>query len=278
MKKRKNIKVRDVERWIDKGLGQGRGQLYKPWTKVRDVPSTGLSYMVPGLLTDRVHHYHSSGEFHQHHFAERAGATEINEQKALLPAEETQEIAAELGLHHTCYPGTRTPIVMTTDVYVEYGDDAVVAYSVKDMTSYGTDLEQIREVLTSLAIEEAYWHRRGARLEHVIKGKTYNLQVAENLEQIRPHMLTKERDHVNRHVARYLNELKRCWSDTQPRYDLHQNIAMNLQLSQEEVLTIEARLIWLKMLNVDLTQPWDLEAPLALTRVAATREVLRAVA
>lgn len=41
---------------------------------------------------------------------------DIREQFALLPWEETQSIAQKLGIRHSTYPGTRTPIVVTSDL------------------------------------------------------------------------------------------------------------------------------------------------------------------
>src|SRR5450631_4218601 len=124
-----------VNQWIKAGFGQGSGPTFKPFMFVRDVPSMGTSSMVQSRITGRNHHYLSDQEFKVHLLAEYSQLTlDIREQFALLPWEETQSIAQQLGLRHPIFPGTTTPTVLTTDLLLDLkrpDGTELVAISVK---------------------------------------------------------------------------------------------------------------------------------------------------
>ncbi|PPS28709.1 transposase [Pseudomonas amygdali pv. morsprunorum] len=150
-----------VERWLKAGFGQGVGAVYKPFMYVRDVPSQGTSSMVHSRLTGRVHHYLSRQEFKVHLHAEYSkNVIDIREQFALLPRDETLDLAHELGIKHPKFPTTNTPTILTTDLLLSVNGDAAqeeIAISVKlkkDLTP---------RALEKLLIEKTYWNRRGCR-------------------------------------------------------------------------------------------------------------------
>lgn len=150
-----------VQRWINAGYGQGDGKHYKPFMYVRDVPSRGTSSMVNSRITGRNHAYLSDHEFKVHLLAEYGKSTlDIREQFALLPWGETQTLALQLGIRHPIYPGTNTPIVLTTDLLLTLERDdgmELVAMSAKlknDLT---------KRNLEKLLLERIYWNRRGIR-------------------------------------------------------------------------------------------------------------------
>ena len=152
-----------IRRLIRQKFGQCEFAGYKPWFYVRDVPSQGRSTMVHSSITGRVHHYLSDGEEGIHLLAEFATATvDIREQYALLPWEETQEIAKRLGLIHPRIPNTGAPSVMTTDLVVfkrhELGIQ-IVPISVK--TASELTGESSGRVHEKLVIEREYWRARG---------------------------------------------------------------------------------------------------------------------
>ncbi|WP_061532079.1 TnsA endonuclease N-terminal domain-containing protein [Collimonas arenae] len=153
--------VEIVKRWIKAGYGQGQGSSYKPFMNVRDVPSIGASNMVTSRITGRNHHYLSRQEFKTHLLAEYSRSTlDIREQFALLPWDETQSIAKNLGIRHPHFPGTSTPTVLTTDLVLSFKrPDGIelVAVSVK-LTKHLTPRN-----LEKLLIERVYWNRRGIR-------------------------------------------------------------------------------------------------------------------
>lgn len=150
-----------VNSWIKAGFGQGEGKNYKPFVHVRDVPSRGTSNVVRSRMTGRIHEYLSNHEFRVHLLAEYGRTTlDIRERFALLPWDETQTIAARLGIQHPMIPGTRTPIVMTTDLLLSLKRPnglellAVSATLKEDFTARN---------LEKLLLERLYWNRRGVR-------------------------------------------------------------------------------------------------------------------
>lgn len=172
-----------VNKWIKAGFGQGEGKDYKPFMYVRDVPSQGTSNMVHSRITGRRHDYLSDHEFKVHLLAEYGRSTlDIREQFALLPWEETQSIAARLGIPHPRIPGTPTPTVMTTDLLLSLKRSdgvelvAVSAKLSKDLTDRN---------LEKLLLERLYWNRRGIRWilateENIPATRASNLKFFEN--------------------------------------------------------------------------------------------------
>lgn len=150
-----------VNRWIKAGFGQGNGAAYKPFMFVRDVPSSGTSNTVKSRKTGRVHHYLSRQELKVHLLAEYSTEViDIREQFPLLPWSETQSIANKLDIKHPKYPGTTTPIVITTDLVLTMKrPDGVelVAICVKQTKDFKP------RSLEKLLIERLYWNRRGIR-------------------------------------------------------------------------------------------------------------------
>lgn len=128
---------------------------------VRDVPSEGTSSMVQSRITGRNHAYLSDHEFKVHLIAEYGRSTlDIREQFALLPWDETQSIASQIGIRHPIFPGTSTPTVLTTDLLLTLKRPdgmELVAISAKlknDLT---------KRNLEKLLLERLYWNRRGVR-------------------------------------------------------------------------------------------------------------------
>src|SRR4030067_3196716 len=158
MPKRWGATPKNVLSWIGRGDGQGEAQNYRPFLYVRDVPSSGRSAMVQGIITGRTHHYLSDLEYFHHILAEYEPTVEdIREQFALLPWEETQEIARSLGIQHPVYPGTRTPIVMTSDIVLTIRHQGFLKYSVicvKPSSMIDPQYCRSKRVLEKLLIEK----------------------------------------------------------------------------------------------------------------------------
>lgn len=112
MLKRRGATPENVDAWIRHGDGQGEGINFRPFFQVRDVPSRGRSHIVVGLRTGRTHHYMSDIEYSYHLLAEYSPEVlDIREQFALLPREDTQEIATDLRIRH---PVCRIPALALT--------------------------------------------------------------------------------------------------------------------------------------------------------------------
>ncbi|TDH60238.1 hypothetical protein E2C06_23200 [Dankookia rubra] len=106
-----------VARRLAGGRGSGHGALYKAFLGVRDVPSRGLTTLVPGRLTGRQHIVFSTLERHCLLFLQRLDdVIDIREQFP-LPLDRSTRIAEKLGLKHPRY-SRGSEMVMTVDFLV----------------------------------------------------------------------------------------------------------------------------------------------------------------
>src|SRR5262249_28974844 len=133
-----------IDRRLTEGRGDGTGINYQPWLRVQDVPSKGRIHRIKGCVTGRVHHLLSDLEakvFYAFDFS--PSVLDIREQFPLLPLEDTLAIAEECGVSHPADPGTKHPVVMTTDLLVtshHAGGRIHEARAIK----YQSDLKKLR--------------------------------------------------------------------------------------------------------------------------------------
>jgi hypothetical protein len=167
MSKRQSATRKNVLAWIRRGDGQGNGADFRPFFHVRDVPSDGRSSMDVSLKTGRTHEYLSDVEYGYHLLAEFSDqVNDIREQYALLPWEETQEIAAELGIDHPMYKDTVVPRIMTSDLVLTMTPEVAPPYFVisgKVASDIDPQSPKSKRTLEKLLIEKTYWKRRDAK-------------------------------------------------------------------------------------------------------------------
>lgn len=141
------------------GRGKGAGADYKPWIRVSDFSSQGISRRMFSAKTGRHHELLSNGERNLFLLLEFCrDVTDIREQFP-LDREETSSIAARLNIKHPVYPHTRVNTVMTTDFLVKFrrNDEVYLeAFSCKT----AEDLENPR-TLEKLEIERCYFEALG---------------------------------------------------------------------------------------------------------------------
>ena len=100
------------------GRGQGEGAAYIPWLLIQDFPSLGRVHRIAGWKTGRVHHLFSDLESNVFLVFELSQSIiDIREQFPLFKIEETQEIARKMGVKHPADPGTKCPVILTTDFF-----------------------------------------------------------------------------------------------------------------------------------------------------------------
>lgn len=137
--------------------GKGRGAAYKPWIKVSDLSSLGLSCRVPGRRNGRIHHLLSSLELRAFlDFEFDRQIIEIREQYP-LERELTRKIALSLGFTHPRARKIGVDIVMTTDFLLTsidaYDRVSEQAVSVKYINEFNS--KRVRE---KFEIERKYWN------------------------------------------------------------------------------------------------------------------------
>lgn len=275
MKKRTKVLEQNVLNWISKGDGQGEGKNYKPFFHVRDVPSKGRSAIDLGLKTGRSHHYLSDLEYAYHVLAEHSNSvTDIREQFALLPWEETQEISKELGISHPRYPGSSTPIVVTTDIVLTTTsvETPIVAVSVKYSNEIDLGNPKAKRTLEKLLIEKTYWNRRSIPW-FLCTEKQLPINRAKNLDTFRNTMFRNEMDHLNPLLGEFATQLCEAWEPNLSMLTLLCELASNLHISKEEAFVLLGRAIWMRMLPIDLDIALiDYELPLNMTKEIYTNK------
>lgn len=260
VRKRRNITDGDARKWITKGFGQGEGDGYSPWAKVRDVPSLGRSTRVAALRHKRIHHLYSDGEtshFLQADFAK--GVTEIREQFALLPREETVEIAEALGYRHPTYPGTRVPIVMTSDLFVirDHLQGGPFVLSVKREEALRPDAKGLKRALEKLQVEKRYWDRRSVPWRLVTQLHFDAVQIR-NLALLRPAgKLWRSADGQARaaHIAELFTSNK--WQNRPLR-----TLLGATEWGSQQTFDSLGHAVWRRWLHLDLSYPLTMDRPL----------------
>jgi hypothetical protein len=148
-----------ISRRLREGHGQGNGASYQPWLTVQDVPSSGLAHRIKGWTTGRVHHLFSNLERDAFYVLDwSADVLDIREQYPLLPLEETQAIADQIGVRHSTDPRTQYAVVMTTDFLLDIHSGKARVQQAR--TVKPADQLDTPRVLEKLEIERRYWQVR----------------------------------------------------------------------------------------------------------------------
>ncbi|MFZ3590327.1 TnsA endonuclease C-terminal domain-containing protein [Bacillus sp. DJP31] len=159
MVKYKKITESDICRLSKKGKGQGKGNQYKPWLTVRDVPSKGFSHRIKGWKTGRVQHLLSNLELYFFFMLEWSiNVTDIREKYPLLPIESTKGISNDYRLNHPFDRAKNEFIVMTSDFLVDlkiHGKEKKCAYSV-----ISSSQQNSKWFLERTLIEKTYWEKQ----------------------------------------------------------------------------------------------------------------------
>jgi hypothetical protein len=160
----KRFDAKLLKRYLKEKRGKGEGALYIPWIQIYDLPSDGLSSIVPGWKTEgRDHHLLSNMELYFFLIANWSRKViDIREQYPLLsfdrkrpPLEETLAIAAERKIRHPQDYETKHPIVLTTDFLLTLEVDGKHVYHARTIKK-AQDLAKKR-VIEKFEIERRYW-------------------------------------------------------------------------------------------------------------------------
>jgi hypothetical protein len=173
------------------GRGTGEGAAYKPYIKVREVPSEGTSRIIKDKKDGRQRQFLSQGEVYAYYLLRwDESVIDIREQYP-LELEDTVKIADALGFAHPCNRET----TMTTDILVTYleedGTKSNKAYSIKvskDVIEIkGTDTPSMiatkNRTVEKLRIEMGYWKLQNIPFELVFKDNINRIKVS-NIEAV----------------------------------------------------------------------------------------------
>ena len=279
MSKGKPVSEATVRRWIARGDGQGEGVNYHPFFKVLDVPSCGRSHIFPGLKTSRNHVYFTDLEYAAHIWAEYSrGVVDIREQYALLPREETQEIAKELKIKHSIYPYTNIPIVMTSDLVLtrkqrnsQSGDSSQIfqgeycVVCVKPSYLVFSDHRLSSRISKKITIEKIFWSCRSASFNLCTEWDIPWNKVR-NLDNYCTWLLAQELDEFSNYFQIFPEIFLYYWAADRSLNKIISFVADDLGLDINHCFLLFGRSLWLRLLPVDLDSELILhEFPVKLT-------------
>ncbi|MFC4860571.1 TnsA endonuclease N-terminal domain-containing protein [Pseudomonas sp. MAHUQ-62] len=257
----------DIDRAIRDGYGQGAGLDYKPWLRVRDVPSKGQSKKTLGLTVPRIYQLFSQNEYFYFLTLEFAkSVVDIREQFPLLPTKETEAAALSLGYAHPKFTGTQLNYVMTTDFLItkvdSSGREVLKARTVKeDAELYGAKARRIDE---KLKIEQVFWEGRGVDWKLVTKEVLFENYFARNLEWIKRGAIVEPELKSYVIQRRFLHELSECldrdWTIDQALKHVSKRVFVPLVGCRR----IYLNLLWEKIIKTDLKSEllsWSLDLP-----------------
>lgn len=179
-KHRLNWTQERFEQFVKDGRGQGRGQNYKPWLTIHDLPSEGRSTRSPGWKTNRIHHFLSDQEMRYFYLIEWSDLViDVREQYPLLDIDLATQIAQDMGIRYPTDSVSGAPYVLTTDFMLtlqENGRSVEVAHTIK----HSKKLDEKR-VIEKLELERRYWIAKEVEWG-IVTEKEIPLVLARNIE------------------------------------------------------------------------------------------------
>lgn len=252
-RKRENNEKQNEKR-NKEGRGQGRLDQYKPWLKIQDVGSIGLSTRVKGWKTNRIHHFLSKLELSCFYLFEWSeNISDIREQFP-LDLDETKAIAQELGINHPADPKTKEPIVMTTDFLITIKSQ-INAIDVARTVKYSKDLNNKR-TLEKFEMERVYWHNREIDWS-IITEREINSTIVENIKIFYSHRNLQDfsMEITPQFVEQFFELTKQFLSKNPLLQEIIRNCSSSLNLPHEISLAIFYHLAANHRINIDITQP-----------------------
>ncbi|WP_092416779.1 TnsA endonuclease N-terminal domain-containing protein [Collimonas sp. OK307] len=143
---------------LKRGFGLGTGSNYRPWLRVRDVPSDGSSGNPKGITTGRTYHLLSKLERIYFHYLDRQpDVVDIREQFPILALSETQSLCAELGVKHPA--AGRYPEPFTFDFLVTRQKEGRLVYQARSIKTPGDAADEKTRAKLNV---EYQWSERNA--------------------------------------------------------------------------------------------------------------------
>lgn len=247
---------------IQRGKGVGQGVEYKPWLRIRDVPSTGTSSSISGIINSRPHILLSELETIYFYLVERKISTlDIQEQWPILDIDRTLELCAEYGVRHA-FKGFN-PEPFTIDFLITYKNSenktTVCAASIK------TPEDAINPHIRQRLLIEYLWCKEKGINWTLIDTTRFTKTILENLRFMRTW-------HRHRYLPNPLNEalfLKQFhFTNTKNiiLIEIIQEISKKLRISKDLTLDTFRYLAWFDHIKMSLDYSIALDKPIVLRR------------
>lgn len=268
-----------LENLIKKGVGGGEREAYRPWLKIRSVPSKGTSRIVPGVRIARGHHCLSNGEYCFLVLMEfNQDVVDIREQFPLIEYDETYAIAMQKNIKPALYVGTDVPYVHTADFMLNYSrpgaDTSLVAISLKYRSEiHKASVEKKRRVFEKQEIEKEYWTRRGVAsklcfFEDLPHTKIRNLIILRSYANL-PVSIASDKNIVN--ILQFLGAAQPKSTEDISLRRLLRLMSQHLYIEYSVVKDVFFYLIWHKRIIIDLdTYELGLSKPIVGLNVPST--------
>ena len=267
-----------LRQMLREGRGQGEGETYRPWIEVTDFSSRGVSPRVDGVKVRRTHHLLSTAE--RNAFLLFEWATDVVDIREQFPLDRdtTRLLAAAAGIPHPCYPGTKVPLVLTTDfllVQLQNGHRERLAVNVKQD-------EELTDpaVLERLELQRLYFAAIGVR-HLLLPASRIPAREAENISLIRTALVAPGETGLS--PSRY-EELQRVMFNDLARGVRSETLAdfctrfdRQLGLPPATGMRVARMLMWTRAITPDLSAAQLERLPMCSFVISAQPGALRSV-
>ncbi len=255
----KRFDAKLLKRYLKEKRGEGEGASYNPWVQIYDLPSEGLSSIVPGWKTEgRDHHVLSTLELYFLYLGSWSRkVVDIREQFPLL---------AERKIRHPRDDETDHPIVLTTDFLLTLEVDGKRIYHARTIKQV-QDLAR-RRVIEKFEIERRYWQAHNVDWG-IVTERDMPATIVKNIEILyQSYFLPQFVDHERlTDTAQELTSMMR----EEPAISLA-NVAKScdhrLGVKRGSSLQVAYYLIATRQWRIDISQPLDAAKPLQISGVA----------
>jgi hypothetical protein len=278
-RKRKGITLVDYNRWAKQGYGAGERESYKPWIRVQDFASRGVSARVPGITIRRTHHLLSRLELRAFLFFDfKADVIDIREQFPLFPLPSVLALAKQLEIRYPHHSDTKVPVVLTSDFLLTLrntdGKLHYVAVECKLASELTPSRPRVLErTLEKLELKRRYWASLGVDFklftENSVSDTCFkNLRVLNEVAAPNAELRSK------RTASRLMRTLGAInWLD-KPLRELISEVALGSNLSWDHAFEVFKFMVWHDYIRIDLEEPLLRHRPLATLEIVP-RDVLR---
>lgn len=250
MSRRKRESIEDYERLIRAGFGSGEGINYKPWLRVRDVPSRGVSAKIRSMTVGRRHETLSGLESNSLILADfNNDVIDIREQFPLFPLDAVCQLASNAGIRYPRAPNSTAPAILTTDLLLTRrtaGDTTYQAISIKP----SSELRK-RRVLEKLEIERLWWQSLDVDWKLVTE-LNIPVIVADNLAWVSKDLRSEEELFSANDLPSVEALVHTVESGIYTVESLFKNVSEKLSCDPEQAGYAILRAIWMNQLQIDL--------------------------
>lgn len=245
---------------IQRGKGVRQGVQYKPWFKIRDVPSTGTSSSISGIINQRPHNLLSELETIYFYLIERQNSTvDIQEQWPILDIDRTLELCAENGVRHTFRGSNPEPFTIDFLITSKNEQDQLVVRAASIKTPEDANNPLIRQ---RLIIEYLWCKERGIEWK-LIDTTGFTKTVLENLRFMRSWY--RHRYSPNQKIeALFIQYFNFYYGKNIILSEINNHISKKMRITADQALDIFRYCTWFNLIEISLEHSLALDKPIIL--------------